>query len=566
MKHRIKKGSIKHEPASFFKKKETGFHIFIQSEIFIFMLFIISFLISELIILKFYNTEGTFPVLLKALVDINFLSILISPVIYFFVFRPIKKSVIKQKETEKKLEESIERSKGISETGFDAVFIFENNICISQNKTAEIMLGYSKAEALGKPPSHWIHTSDLSKINEALFEETPVQYEIRAVRKDGSEFPALVQSKMIFYDGKNFEIKSLINITPQKKALDNLKLLETVIANANDGIMIAEINPADLSGPTIVYINDAYLKMTGYSKEEIIGKTPRILQGEKTDKLQLKIIKEAILKYEPCEMEVLNYKKNGKQFWSTVSISPVANTEGAYTHWIGIMRDITDQKKQEVAINRAMILAQEKEKYFIGSELHDNVLQILVASLFSSGMIKNLSEKDMFYLNESKKYIKSSIDEIRKVSHQLAPAGFENSSLEISFEKLLNTFNIEKKYAIDLYFDDLTKHPLQPDLKLNLYRILQEQLQNIFKHSNATTIEISVTIVGDKLRMWIFDNGNGFDIHLLKKDGIGLNNIKKRIEMFNGFLTINSSPGDGCEMFIEIPIKNEFESVVNNKN
>jgi PAS domain S-box-containing protein len=308
------------------------------------------------------------------------------------------------------------------------------------------------------------------------------------------------------------------------------------------------------------------VNLTGYTKEEVIGKTPRILQGEKTDALQLKIIKEAILKYQPCEMEILNYKKDGSEFWSSVFISPIKNTDGQYTHWMGIKRDATDKKKQDIIINRAMILAQEKEKYIIGSELHDNALQTLVSSLLSLGMIKNVSsENDLFHLNESRKSIQTSIKTIRDLSQLLAPAGFEENSLEHSFEKLLKSINVENRFLIHLNFDITTTYIIPPELKLNLYRILQEQLNNILKYSEAKRIDISVTIEDNKIRMRIYDNGVGFNFKLLKKDGIGLNNIKKRTEMFSGALTINTSPGNGCELLVDIPIINEKPQVIDNE-
>ncbi len=513
------------------------------------ILLFISFLFIDLSLFKIY----IFSVWAIIFIDSAILIVFVLPVLYLLNSSNAI-DLIKQRKDESDFDESEATKFGLSETDFDAVLIFENDICISQNKTAEIIFGYSDTEAIGKSISQWIVPEDMSRINEDLSGDIPIQYEISVIRKDSSKFQALVQSKMIYYNNRTIKVKSFINITPQKKALNNLKLLESVIDNSHNGIIIAKINPADLSGPTIIYINDAYVKMTGYSKDDIIGNTPRVLQGIKTDKLHLKIIKEAILKYEACDMELLNYKKNGNEFWTYISIFPISNIEGEFTHWVGIKRDITDQKKREVLIHKAMVLAQEKEKIVIGRELHDNVQQLLVASLMSLGMIKNLSEKDQSFLNESKKNIKESATAIRNLSHELTPSGFEDSSLKMVFEKLLNGFNAEKKLFISMNFEDTSDKPLLPELKLNLYRIVQEQVHNIFKHSKASEIKLSVIIEDFKLKMRIYDNGIGFDIKSVKKDGIGLNNIRNRIEMFNGTLIINTSLGKGFEMLIEIPL------------
>jgi signal transduction histidine kinase len=95
---------------------------------------------------------------------------------------------------------------------------------------------------------------------------------------------------------------------------------------------------------------------------------------------------------------------------------------------------------------------------------------------------------------------------------------------------------------------------LSSDIQLNLYRILQEQLQNIVKHANATAIEVSVRILGPMIKMRIFDNGNGFNTKTASKGGIGLQNIVNRAKMFSGFCSIRSSEGNGCEIVIKLPL------------
>ena len=103
------------------------------------------------------------------------------------------------------------------------------------------------------------------------------------------------------------------------------------------------------------------------------------------------------------------------------------------------------------------------------------------------------------------------------------------------------------------HYDDLTNAELSSELQLNLYRIIQEQVQNIIKHANATAIEISIRLFSNLLRLRIYDNGKGFNTKLTTS-GIGLRNIKNRTEMFQGFCIINSSEGKGCEILIKIPL------------
>lgn len=112
---------------------------------------------------------------------------------------------------------------------------------------------------------------------------------------------------------------------PLVTSFERLRLLESVVINANDAILITEAEPIDLPGPRIVYCNPAFLAITGFTEEEVIGRTPRILQCEDTSRATLDIIREALSHWRPVEVELLNTRKDGSQFWVELSIVPVAN-------------------------------------------------------------------------------------------------------------------------------------------------------------------------------------------------------------------------------------------------
>ncbi|MEO6282379.1 MAG: PAS domain S-box protein [Dyadobacter sp.] len=132
-----------------------------------------------------------------------------------------------------------------------------------------------------------------------------------------------------------------------RQEANHLRLLESVITNTKDAILITEAEPQDEPGPKILFVNDAFTKMTGYCSEEILGKTPRILQGPKTDRKELDRLRGCLNKWESCEIAVINYKKNGEEFWINLAVTPVADENGWYTHWISVERDITESRKLE---------------------------------------------------------------------------------------------------------------------------------------------------------------------------------------------------------------------------
>ena len=129
--------------------------------------------------------------------------------------------------------------------------------------------------------------------------------------------------------------------------LTRLRLLESAVINAHDAVLITQAEPIDTPGPTIQYVNPAFTRMTGYSAEEVLGKNPRLLQGPLSSLRAAARIRTALRNWQSLEIEVLNYRKNGTTFWVELSISPVCDETGWYTHWISIQRDITERKTAE---------------------------------------------------------------------------------------------------------------------------------------------------------------------------------------------------------------------------
>ncbi|MBC7423648.1 MAG: PAS domain S-box protein [Ferruginibacter sp.] len=431
------------------------------------------------------------------------------------------------------------------------------------NKGIKEILGYTVINE--STSTDWwgdkVHKDDVKRVIEKIHSHInntimKWQDEYRFLCNDG-HYKYISDRGFLLLDKHNKPVRmigAMRDISRQKEEDHRLKLLESVITNASDSVIITHVNCIDDSDHTIIYTNDAFTKMTGYSKEEVIGKTPKLFQGPNTNKAELKRIKKAIKRWDACEIEVINYKKNGEEFWNNIAISPVADSTGSFTHWIAIQRDITVRKKKDQEITKAIISAQEHERFQIGGELHDNVNQILAGVLLNLGMTKTRPvDEQPEWINKSVEYIHLAISEIRKLSHKLAPVSLDENSLKETFEKLLSTININNRFSIDFFIDEVSQMHVDGDIQLNLYRILQEQTNNIMKYSKATVIEISLLLVKNAICLRIYDNGIGFDTKKIK-DGIGLHNIKKRTELFSGHFTLKSAIGKGCEIIVEIPV------------
>lgn len=149
--------------------------------------------------------------------------------------------------------------------------------------------------------------------------------------------------------------------TASGSANERLRLLESVVVNANDAVLITEAEPIDLPGPRILYANAAFTRTTGYTVEEILGKTPRLLQGPATDREPLDRLKAALKAWKPVEVELQNYRKDGSTFWVELSIVPVADENGWYTHWVSVQRDISERRLHEQNTLRVQLAEARSE-------------------------------------------------------------------------------------------------------------------------------------------------------------------------------------------------------------
>jgi diguanylate cyclase (GGDEF)-like protein/PAS domain S-box-containing protein len=149
------------------------------------------------------------------------------------------------------------------------------------------------------------------------------------------------------------EAKSAESLPRDDQLIERLRLLESVVVNAKDAILITEAEPINQPGPRIVYCNPAFLATTGFESSDVIGMTPRILHSKQTNRETLDLIRDSLQKWQPIEVELINARKDGSEFWVQLSIVPVANERGWFTHWVSVQRDISERKEAELLVRQA---------------------------------------------------------------------------------------------------------------------------------------------------------------------------------------------------------------------
>ncbi|MCC2632203.1 MAG: diguanylate cyclase domain protein [Ramlibacter sp.] len=142
----------------------------------------------------------------------------------------------------------------------------------------------------------------------------------------------------------------LRDVTARRRAQQHLMLLEGSIARLNDIVIITEAAPFRAPGPRIVFVNEAFERRTGYSRDEVIGHSPRLLQGPDTQRPQLDRIRAALEQWERVRVDLINYTKAGEPYWVDLDVSPVWDEARRLTHWVAVGRDITERKRDEEKI------------------------------------------------------------------------------------------------------------------------------------------------------------------------------------------------------------------------
>ena len=238
--------------------------------------------------------------------------------------------------------------------------------------------------------------------------------------------------------------------------------------------------------------------------------------------------------------------------------------------FIGTCQDITEKVKAEQLLAnyseqiarerlehqrmmvRASIESQERERAEIGRELHDNINQILAvtkayieASMTELDMREELAERSI-------KNLQLAINEIRKISKSLVPPVMDNNGLIDSVHDLIENIRVVNPFAINFQYEKEQLRNVTPQQQLALYRIVQEQFNNIIKHAQAHNVSIELFEKNNCIDLLIQDDGKGFDPRERRK-GVGLSNILSRIELFDGKLEVISSKGHGCQLKIHVP-------------
>jgi signal transduction histidine kinase len=218
-----------------------------------------------------------------------------------------------------------------------------------------------------------------------------------------------------------------------------------------------------------------------------------------------------------------------------------------------------EKEQKNTEITRAVIAAQEKEKESIGRDLHDNINQILASSRLYLGLLLNKLPEHSEKIEQADQLINKAIVEVRSLSHTLIAPTIDDKDLVDNIDVMLHAYRQASDIKIKTSFEAFDQTNISSELKLAIYRIIQEQMNNILKHSKASTVEVYLESDVDNVTLSVKDNGIGMEV-TKKSKGVGLLNIKTRASVFNGKVQFESAPEQGVEL--KVIFRQEAQKIV----
>ncbi|OUC11992.1 MAG: hypothetical protein B0A82_25175 [Alkalinema sp. CACIAM 70d] len=505
------------------------------------------------------------------------------------------KTVQARNQAEAGLRESEERFRQLAENIQQLFWMYsvEDKQLIYMSPACESVLGETREACYRKQWQDWLESvtlPDRAAVLQASKQSRRGQITevvCRILRPDGTERDLLTRAFPVRNEaGKVYRVAGIAeDITDRQKQESWLRLLESVIVNANDAVVITEAEPVKLPGPHIIYVNRAFTRMMGYEPEDVIGKTPRILQGPKTDLHTLEHIRSALRQWKSVLVEVINYRKDGSEIWVELSIFPVADQTGRYHYWVGIQRDITERKRAEADMKIALVKERELSELksrFVSTTSHE----------FRTPLSTILSSADLLEYYAADGSPKKQLEHINRIQNaalnmnhllndiliieraEAKKLKFDPIELELrSFcQTLIEEAQLNDRHQHPILFSltpETTTLPVYMDERL-LGQIINNLLSNAIKYSLAPKrITVNLSWTASQVMLRIQDEGIGIpkedqarlfepfhratNVGSISGNGLGLAIVKQSVDIHRGQIQIHSQVNVGTTIQVILP-------------
>jgi PAS domain S-box-containing protein len=312
------------------------------------------------------------------------------------------------------------------------------------------------------------------------------------------------------------------------------------------------------------FVNSRYEQLFGVRTEEIRGKTDRDIFPEDFAERFLANDRKVLTDRSPCQIEESVPQEDGTHVYLSTKF-PLYNEEGAVAAVCGISIDITEIKKARDQMKRlsdSIIASQEKERAAVSRELHDELGQVLTALRLDSAWLRErLRESDAgasLRTQEMCDLIDKAIDDVRGMATRLRPGVLDDLGLVDAIDWYIDDF--EKRTKLRCIFRHAGVPKVSDRVATAAYRITQEALTNVIRHSKASRVDVSLRAEGEILTLSVEDDGRGFDLRELPESaGLGVAGMRERAELIGGTLEIRSRPREGTRVQLKVPLDSAGE-------
>ena len=345
----------------------------------------------------------------------------------------------------------------------------------------------------------------------------------------------------------------------QNMLIENEARYRRLFSNMNLGIV--EVDTEE----KILYVNRSFERISGFEEHELIGQIASkvFIRDSKSQTINSQENRNRILGKEGL-YEINVTKKNGTNATWVISGAPTFDMRGKVRGSIGIHWDVTEIRalenkvlvesvNKEKELMEAKLQAEEEQREMIGRDLHDGVGQMLAYLSLYFNVLKEKSAINSEDVDKAQTTLKSTIDEVRRLSRNLAPPAIKDLGFREAVIELINSYGIipKPKFQLTIY-KGKDPEQLLHEHKLMLFRVIQELSSNTFKHAKAENVIIKINYSREYLEMLYKDDGIGFDINHSKK-GVGIKSIFSRLEFYGGKINFITQPGKGTEVIIKLP-------------
>ena len=455
----------------------------------------------------------------------------------------------------------------IVENANEGIVVIQNDMLVLVNPKVIEFSGYTYEELTSRPVTAFIHPDEhemVTRQHQRSLQglEKPVMLNFRILNKNGEIRWIENNSVLIEWDGQPATLAFLTDITKRKQAGIALQESEEkyrqLFENESDAVMIFDAENLQFEDA-----NQATLKLFGYSKDEFLTLSVENISDEKE---KTKVAVEKVKRGFPESDNVpLRYfrRKDGSIFPGEISAATFFS--GSRKKIIGAVRDITQQIQADEKIHtltHELIKAQENERHRIARHLHDQVAQDLSSlkigwqTLFDyqQDVLPEIKSK----INKLSKILDGSISAVRNLSYDLRPPGMDQLGLVRTALQYCDDFSETEGIKVDFYsagMDDLKR---DFNTEINLFRLIQEGLNNIKKHADATQVTIRLVASSPNIILRIEDSGKGFDVESrlaksLEEKRMGLSSMEERVGLLGGTMRIKSELSRGTKILVEVP-------------